>query len=448
MINKKRDLIEKILNNYNNNKYNLSDIKGLILNDSKDSDKNTIKKYWKKNVNKLNEINLYFHIPYCESKCYYCREDSDKVPKGFNQDKYIDSIIENIHFFKDTFKNKKFNSLYIGGGTPSILTEKNIKKLLTSIFENFKFKKDSEKTFESNPKSMTKSKLEIIKEIGNDNGINRISFGIQSTNNNVLSAVGRVHPPFNKIKELIKHTNKLGFKVINVDLIMGLLKDSYKIFKQSIEDLMKLDVSRIWIYPLNPTQNYLEMFYQSNIEYYFKIWNQYTKKFDYDDLNSLVSKYNYNLNSDINFSNQMGFDITKKSMYDFNNLYELFPSIPTSCLGFGLRSQSHIISELFYKKINNGYEIKKISKDDEIIYHLIRILKSDSKMDTSEINKIFSIDFNKKYHEQLKFLKTKGIIYDKKDFIKFKTDSQKKRFKHFLYLLSKNQLTRMLNKIT
>lgn len=444
----KEKLVNEIIQDYEDIKYNLSDIKRLILKKNKNYNKNKIKRDWKRNINSLKDINLYFHIPYCESKCFYCREDSDKIPRDFNQDKYINSLIEDINSFKEIYKNKKFNSLYIGGGTPSILSEKNIKKLLRSIFDNFKFKKDSEKTFESNPNSMTKNKLKIIKEIGNPEGINRISYGIQSTNNKVLDAVGRVHPTKDKIEELIKYTNELKFKVINVDLIMGLLKDSFPIFKKSVEDLMRLNVSRIWIYPLNPTKSYLERFYNGDIERYFKVWNNYTKRFNYKDLNSLVSKYKYTLNSNINFSNQIGFDITKKGMYQFKNHYELFPSIPTSCLGFGLRSQSHIVSKSFYKKQKKYYETKEITFEDEIIYHLIRMLKGDFKINIHNINEIFNINFNRKYESSLKYLKMKNIIYDSEKEIKFKIKSQKKRFKYFLFFLSEEQLKTVLKNVS
>ena len=135
----------------------------------------------------MKEIGIYIHIPFCVQKCYYCDFCSfDKLQN--KQAEYVDALIKEI---KNTHNKSELliKTVYIGGGTPSILNANELKQVMEAIKTNFSLSKDCEITVEMNPGTVTKEKLQIYK----DSGINRLSIGLQSTNDEILKDLGRIH---------------------------------------------------------------------------------------------------------------------------------------------------------------------------------------------------------------------------------------------------------------
>ena len=136
------------------------------------------------------EIGIYVHIPFCIKKCYYC--DFVSYANRFEmQDDYIKKLKREIEENKEYLKNNKIATIYIGGGTPSSIKEEHIKEILEKIFEvaNIRNKEKLEITIEVNPGTVTKEKLQMFKNCG----INRLSIGLQSTNDELLKQLGRIH---------------------------------------------------------------------------------------------------------------------------------------------------------------------------------------------------------------------------------------------------------------
>lgn len=182
------------------------------------------------------EIGVYVHIPFCVRKCYYCDfvSYSDKFEL---QEEYIKKLIEEIEDNKDLLKNNEITTIYIGGGTPSSLKPELIKNVLDKICEvaNIKNKEKVEITIEVNPGTVTKNNLQLYKKCG----INRLSIGLQSTNDKLLNEIGRIHN-YEQFLNTYNWAVEAGFSNINVDLMLGLPTQTISDLKESLEKIVNL----------------------------------------------------------------------------------------------------------------------------------------------------------------------------------------------------------------
>ena len=200
---------------------------------------------------KKEELGIYIHIPFCKKKCYYCDFISYCNKNEFVDD-YIKCLKKEIINFTQKYKDiYDITTIYIGGGTPSSIEEKYIKDIIDTIDKNLvKIKDIKEITIEVNPGTITKRKLEQYKS----SGINRISIGLQSTNNKLLEEIGRIHN-FNEFLETYNMARKVGFKNINVDLMLGLPNQTINDLSNSINEIIKLNPEHISIYSLILEEN-------------------------------------------------------------------------------------------------------------------------------------------------------------------------------------------------
>ena len=189
---------------------------------------------------KNKEIEIYIHIPFCKKKCDYCDFIS-----YCNKDNLIKDYVESLKIEIQSQNIKpEITTIYIGGGTPSYIDSKYIIEIIGKIKEK-KVSPNAEITIEVNPGTVTKEKLEDYKICG----INRISIGLQSTNNILLKEIGRIHD-FDQFIETYKLAQKVGFKNINVDLMLGLPNQRIKDLKESLEQVLKLKPKHISVYSL------------------------------------------------------------------------------------------------------------------------------------------------------------------------------------------------------
>lgn len=192
------------------------------------------------------ELGIYIHIPFCKQKCYYC-DFISFANKNEKQEQYIKAIKKEI----DTYEFEKYNvtTIYIGGGTPSYIESKYIVELiekLKSKLTNNETKFDKmEITIEVNPGTVTKQKLQDFKSCG----INRLSIGLQTTNNNLLKQIGRIHT-YEEFLETYNMAKEVGFENINVDLMLGLPNQTIKDLKDSLEKVIRLGATHISVYSL------------------------------------------------------------------------------------------------------------------------------------------------------------------------------------------------------
>ena len=189
---------------------------------------------------KNKEIGIYVHIPFCKRKCDYC----DFISYS-NKDSKIQEYIEAVKKEIELQKIKsEITTIYVGGGTPSYIESKYIKEIIEEIKKK-NVSNDAEITIEINPGTVTLEKLRDYKE----NGINRLSIGLQTTQNNLLKQIGRIHD-FEQFVETYKMARKEGFKNINVDLMLGLPNQRIKDLKDSLEKVIELQPEHISVYSL------------------------------------------------------------------------------------------------------------------------------------------------------------------------------------------------------
>ena len=199
-----------------------------------------------------NDLGIYIHIPFCLKKCYYC-DFVSFMNKEDMIERYIYALCTEILQNADILCERKVDTIYIGGGTPSYIDAKYIKQILDTIYMVIDRKDLKEVTIECNPNSITKEKMDIYKECG----INRVSIGLQSTHNDVLKTIGRVHS-FEDFQNALDIVNNAGIDNISVDLIYPLPNLDFKRFKESVDYVIGLkdkNVKHVSIYNLEVHEN-------------------------------------------------------------------------------------------------------------------------------------------------------------------------------------------------
>ncbi|MCX6005030.1 MAG: radical SAM family heme chaperone HemW [Chloroflexi bacterium] len=184
---------------------------------------------------------LYIHIPFCAAKCLYC--DFYSVPGKLDlREKYTEAVIREAR----AYSRQSFGTLYIGGGTPSLLGPQNLGELLAGLYDAFDLSGLKEATIEANPESVTGEFLYIAQ----DSGINRISLGVQSLNDDELSKAGRIHSA-KKAIDALTLAQECGFANISADVIVGLPGQTWHSLEHTLRTLTGMQVSHLSVYCLS-----------------------------------------------------------------------------------------------------------------------------------------------------------------------------------------------------
>lgn len=192
----------------------------------------------------MKELELYIHIPFCVKKCFYCDFLSMPVDESIRRH-YVCKLIEEIEYKSEKYKEYEVSSLFFGGGTPSILSETQIAEIMKALQKNFSIKSDAEITIECNPGTLTGQKLSAYKQCG----INRISMGLQSGNNQELNMLGRIHT-YEEFLQNYDLVRKIGFDNVNVDLMSALPGQTVSDWEDTLRKVLKLRPEHISAYSL------------------------------------------------------------------------------------------------------------------------------------------------------------------------------------------------------
>ncbi|MFQ5864789.1 MAG: coproporphyrinogen-III oxidase family protein [bacterium] len=195
---------------------------------------------------------LYVHIPFCVIRCMYCYYLSYAKKSPDDIDRYIAALIKELAMYheKRNFENRHINFVYFGGGTPSILSVKQTHKLINTLKSLFPWTAVQEVTFECAPKTVTESKLLTLREAG----VTRISLGVQQLNDEVLEKNGRVHL-VRDVERAYSMIQRIGFEMVNVDLMVGLIGESDVSFMDSLDQMIQMNPDSITIYQLEMPLN-------------------------------------------------------------------------------------------------------------------------------------------------------------------------------------------------
>lgn len=189
-------------------------------------------------------IGLYIHVPFCKSKCYYCDFNSFAGMEEFVPG-YFDVLKREVYLYSKELRNHSIKTIFIGGGTPSLVDADYLHQLLETCRENLNIENDAEVTMESNPGTLSAEKLAAYKVMG----INRLSIGLQAWQNSILKDLGRIHR-IEEFLENIRLARGIGFNNINVDLIFGIPGQKLQDWEETLKEVTGLNVAHLSCYSL------------------------------------------------------------------------------------------------------------------------------------------------------------------------------------------------------
>jgi len=193
----------------------------------------------------MNTLGLYIHIPFCRSKCLYCdfcsfpRADADTISR------YADELCRRLAFAAPQAADRVVNTVYFGGGTPTLLPIEDFARILRTVNEHYTLSDDCEITAECNPATANFAYLSSLRALG----VKRLSIGLQSAHENELRALGRAHT-FDDFKSIFADARRAGFDNISADLMYGIPHQTEESFRASIEALCDLAPEHISSYGL------------------------------------------------------------------------------------------------------------------------------------------------------------------------------------------------------
>ncbi len=196
----------------------------------------------------MRNIELYIHIPFCVRKCAYCDFLSFPVEGGDIQEPeraYVNALMREIRYYGEQMKDVELSTIYIGGGTPSLLEADEMEAMMNTVYGSFAVAKDAEISMECNPGTANRQKLLAYRACG----INRISIGLQSASDKELKTLGRIHT-FAQFLQIYQEARQAGFDNINIDLMSGIPFQTPEQFHKSLSTVVRLRPEHISAYSL------------------------------------------------------------------------------------------------------------------------------------------------------------------------------------------------------
>lgn len=339
---------------------------------------------------KIKRINsLYIHIPFCKKICPYC--DFVKVLDiSTFRVRYIDEILKDISFLSNL--NAKFKTIYIGGGTPSILTNNELRKLLGALKPLLK--SNYEFTIEANPESIDELKLQIMKE----NGVNRISIGIQSFNKSLLQEINRdFNVDYFSLIKLVKQY----IKNVNVDLIYGLPNQTLDILKNDLDFFIKLDINHISTYSL---------ILENNTEFSLKgikeVSDEVSRTY-YDFILDFLRKHGFIRYEVSNFAKK-GYESRHNLTYWQDKRY-LAIGVGASGYIENIRYKNSSSLSKYLKGVRD-YDFESIDLKDDLEYYFICNLRLEKGFSLKSFERKFKFNFLDRYKDIVSKLKRRNLV--------------------------------------
>lgn len=192
----------------------------------------------------MKELELYVHIPFCIRKCAYCDFLSAPADEVSRQ-KYVDAMVQEIRCYKNRFPGHQVSTIFVGGGTPSILSPGQIQAVFNAIRENFRIDSEAEITIEANPGTVIEEKILAWKAAG----VNRISIGLQSARDEELQMLGRIHD-YQQFLDTWKLVRQEGIKNVNIDLISAIPGQTLQSWRETLRTTAELGPEHLSVYSL------------------------------------------------------------------------------------------------------------------------------------------------------------------------------------------------------
>ncbi len=331
---------------------------------------------------------LYIHIPFCKAKCYYC--DFYSVCDEKLQKEYFKKLQNEIRSY-GKYGKIKADTIFFGGGTPTYPDEKYIAGVLEEIYKVFDISKNAEITLEANPKTFSEEKLKCYRK----NGVNRISMGLQSANDDELKKIGRIHTKddFSKAYDMVRNA---GFENVNVDIIYGLMDSSVDSLFKTAEYVKSLNTEHISAYALTISEN----------------TPIYSMDYSYPDDDGVYEQYKFLCSY---FSDYRHYEISNFGKTVCRHNFKYWDM--SSYIGFGAAAYSFFdgrrysnVSDIsdYIKNEATVFEIEKRNETDFLNEKIMLSLRTDIGLDTQDIKENYGYDIEKEKGAYIKLLIKNG----------------------------------------
>lgn len=360
----------------------------------------------------MSEAGVYLHIPFCKSRCSYCDFATDVFKSNEIVEAYVDALIKEVQSPKSKVKSPKtkVDSIYFGGGTPSLLSPKQLEKILKAVHEKFDVAENSEITMEMNPATMT---LETVREYRNL-GVNRASFGAQTFDDTELKRLGRKHTA-SDVRETIELLRKADFTNVSFDLIAGLPRQTLQDWERNLTEALKLNPEHLSLY-------LLEIHEGTPLAEQIR-----SKRQPLPDEDLSAEMYELMLEK-TSAKNYAQYEISNFSLPNFESRHNSKYWTLDQVFGFGVSAHSFDGISRYANERDTAKYVEMIEKNNsaEIYREKIDIasefiflgLRLDKGIDLENYKKRFGIDLIEKYAEDLERLKNLELIETSGNFLK------------------------------
>ncbi len=351
---------------------------------------------------------IYIHIPYCKQACHYCNFYFSTKLKTKSQ--FLSALEKEIILKQKDIKDR-INSIYIGGGTPSVLCSVELEKIIANIKKNFNINNDAEITIEINPDDYKNGQLDDYKKIG----FNRLSVGVQSFNNKDLKLMNRRHNASQAILLLEDVSKK--FKNFSIDLIYGIPGSNIDIWKKNIQTSLSFSPSHISAYALTIEKKTVFFNWIKN-----KKLNKLNENTTYDQFEYLVEKLeksgfeHYEIS---NFAKNKKYSICNKSYWNGNKYFGFGPSAHS--FDGKIRSWNKANIYEYITSINDGKlpdKSEKLTKIDRYNEHIMFGLRTNKGISKRNILDNFGLDFFKEFIGKVNKHLNQNNLFEEGDFVK------------------------------
>ncbi len=352
----------------------------------------------------MKQIGLYIHIPFCVKKCNYC--DFLSAPANIQvQNSYMDVLHKEIRKKATAYKEDIVDTIFIGGGTPTLVPYEKLVQVIRCMKEEYHLSNTCEITMECNPGTVTIESLKAYKEAG----INRLSIGLQSTDDELLKTLGRIHS-YEQFLETYQMARKVGFDNINVDIMSGLPNQTLKQYEDTLKKVVALGVEHISAYSLIVEEG--TPFFESYEKEQLPLPKEDIERQMYYQTKEILEAAGYRRYEISNYAKK-GYECRHNIRYWIRKEY----------LGLGLGASS-LIQNVRYKNVEklstyleDGYmgqvEVETLSKKDcmeEFMFLGLRMMKGVSKKEFADA---FHVSIGEIYGGVLETLKSQKLIREK-----------------------------------
>ena len=351
----------------------------------------------------MDKISLYIHIPFCAQKCLYCDFPSF-ARKDHLRKAYIEALNKEIINLREKHNNLEINTIFIGGGTPSVLEADELECLLKEVAK-LNMAKDIEYSMECNPGNLTEEKLEVMKNYG----VNRISIGLQAKQDNLLKGLGRIHN-YKTFKENFLLAKKVGFNNINVDLMFGLPNQRLNEWEETLREIISLEPAHISAYSLIIEEG--TAFYNLYENDKLKLPTEEEERKMYHLAKKILEENGFNQYEISNYAKEGKECRHNLAYWNMDNWIGVGSAAASYINGKRIKNISSV--EEYINSINEkGEAVEEIinnSKNDNMEEFMFMGLRKINGIDENEFKKRFSMNINDVYGEILNKYIDEGLL--------------------------------------